>query len=146
MNKFNVNTSGIEEVGFFKVNGGKIHCTVDEFINMHWLYKITTQKNNIPQETFSFENEKLVNGSEFNYPKDKKGREFCPMWEGNDFVCYVDVERNLVSHDEENDELWIEETGFIIETWEENRYYPHSSILKYYRNKGEIRDLNAWEW
>ena len=146
MNKFNVNTSGIEDVGFFQVDGGKIHCTIDEFIDMHWLYKITIQQNNIPLEIFSFENEKLVKGDKFNYPKDNKGREFSPMWEGNDFVCYVDVERNLVSHDDNNDELWIEETGFIMEPWEENRYYPSSSILKYYSNKGEIKSLHAWEW
>ena len=146
MNKFNVNTSGIEDVGFFQVDGGKIHCTIDEFIDMHWLYKITIQQNNIPLEIFSFENEKLVKGDKFNYPKDNKGREFSPMWEGNDFVCYVDVERNLVSHDDNNDELWIEETGFIMEPWEENSYYPSSSILKYYSNKGEIKSLHAWEW
>ena len=146
MNKFNVNTSGIEDVGFFQVDGGKIHCTIDEFIDMHWLYKITIQQNNIPLEIFSFENEKLVKGDKFNYPKDNKGREFSPMWEGNDFVCYVDVERNLVSHDDNNDELWIEETRFIMEPWEENRYYPSSSILKYYSNKGEIKSLHAWEW
>ena len=146
MNKFNVNTSGIEEVGFLRVNGGKIHCTVDEFINMHWLYKIRTEKNNIKQEIFSFENEKLVNGKEFNYPKDEKGRDFCPMWEGDNFVCYVDVEKSLVEQDEENNELWVEETGFIIETWEENKFYPYSSILKYYSNEGEIKSLDSWEW
>ena len=127
MNKFNVNTNGIKEVGFFQVNGGKIHCTIDEFIDMHWLYEIEMKySEEMKERILSFENEFLLSGNKFNFPKDEKNRYFSPMWEGEEFICYVDTVDNDIETMNEV-ETRVEETGFFIERWEENRFYPHCS-------------------
>ena len=77
MNKFKVNTSGINEVGFVQIQDGKIHCTVDEFINMHSEGCIYNNGDTINsyyiEETFL----------------EVKGKKYLPYWESESFVCFL---------------------------------------------------------
>ena len=141
MNKFGVNTHGVEGVGIVKVNGGKVYCTVDEFINMHSAECIEENDDTL----YYFRNEVV---EEIGYPIGKGSlgshhsstfvegeNTFVPMWEGQEFICYVDLEKQEVSNLSEiiNGELYTKDVyevdfNFFIETWEENRFYPRKPI------------------
>lgn len=77
MNKFKVNTSGINEVGVVEVQGGKIHCTVDEFIDMH--SEGCIYNNGDTFDVYYIEDTFLEVG----------GKKYLPYWESSDNVCFL---------------------------------------------------------
>ena len=142
MNKFNTNTSGIEGIGIVKVCGGKIHCTIDEFINMHSAECI---EEKCGDTLYHLRNEVV---EKMGYPIDRvsigkhhpntfvEGQNtFVPMWEGEKFVCYVDVAKQEVFHSSEildgklyTRDVYEVDFDFFIEHWDENRFYPRKPI------------------
>ena len=142
MNKFNVNTQGIDGIGIIKVCGGKINCTLDEFIDMHSAECI---EENSDDTLYYFRN-KVV--EKMGYPLDRvsigkhhpntfvEGQNtFVPMWEGEEFVCYVDVAKqetyvlsDIIEGDGRQNTVYESEFDFFIEQWDENRFYPRKPI------------------
>ena len=142
MNKFGVNTQGIEGIGIVKVDGGRIHCTINEFINMHSAECIEEECGDI---LYNLRNNVI---EKIGYPIDRvsvgkhhpdslsEGKEcFVPMWEGEEYICYVDITKQEVSNLSEiiNGEsrqktVYEVDFDFIIETWDENRFYPRKPI------------------
>jgi len=143
MNKFNVNTSPIpsSEIGFFLVNGGKIHCTVNEFVDMHssecieecddTLYYL----RNKVAEKVGYPIGRVSIGKHHPESLSEKKNCYTPMWEGSEFVCYVDMVKQEISLlndtvNGENIQKTVYETDFdfIIESWGENKFYPRKPL------------------
>ena len=142
MNKFNVNTVGIDEMGIVEVAGGKILCTLDEYINMHTSECIEEDCGDI---VYNYKNEVV---DKLGYPIDTLSigkhhpdsfldgeNHYVPMWEGKKYVCYVDITKqetfvlsDIINSESRQRTVYHTEFDFIIESWEENRFYPRKPI------------------
>ena len=57
------------------------------------------------------------------------------MWEGQEFVCYVDVAKeetyvlsDIIDGESRQKTVYEVDFNFIIENWDENRFYPRKPI------------------
>ena len=144
MNKFNVNTQGIDnsEIGFFLVQGGKVHCTICEFIDMH-LDKcieedcgdIVYYYNNEVVEKMGHPVERVSIGKHHPDTLSEDKYSYVPMWEGKKYVCYVDITKqetfvlsDIINGESIQKTVYETEFDFIIESWDENRFYRRKPI------------------
>ena len=76
-NKFKVNTYGIQELGKVEVQGGKILCTLNEFIDMHSEGCIYRDGDVI--DVYYIDNKFL----------EVQDVLYLPYWEGKNYVCFL---------------------------------------------------------